>query len=172
MVKSAISTFLGRVIGIERKRDFLSHCCQISWKFNSAIVLIPGKVDSLRGARIQIQKSKARIQIWISQAKISITNSQESRYIGNIRKARMHNPQQLKSPMLVVGLSLSNNRIDYKTKWSCLKASGIVLGRKMNWQKWKILLHYCKWSWLWPFQPIKCPPLPITENKLFRPKAF
>ena len=74
--------------------------------------------------------------------------------------------------MLVVGLSLSNKRIDYKTKWICLKASCIVFRRKMNWQKWKILLHYCKWSWLWPFQPIKCPPLPITENKLFRPKAF
>ena len=83
MVKSVISTFLGRVIGIERKRDFLSHCCQISWKFNSAIVLISGKVVSLRGGRIQIQKSKAGIQIWISQAKISIINSrQESRYIG------------------------------------------------------------------------------------------
>ena len=84
----------------------------------------------------------------------------------------MRNPHLVKSPMLVVGLSLSNKRIYYKTKWSCLKASGIVLRRKMNWQKWKILLHYCKWSWLWPFQPIKCPPLPITENKLFRPKAF
>ena len=88
----------------------------------------------------------------------------------NIRYVR--NPHKVKSPMLVVGLSLSNKRMYYKTKWSCLKASGIVLRRKMNWQKWKILLHYCKWSWLWPFQPIKCPPLPITENKLFRPKAF
>ena len=84
----------------------------------------------------------------------------------------MRNPHKVKSPMLVVGLSLSNKRMYYKTKRSCLKASGNVLRRKRNWQKWKIPFHYCKWSWLWPFQPIKCPPLPITKNKLFRPKAF